>query len=37
MIERRENMALRSLGTSTIQVSPLVFAGNVFGWTADEN
>ncbi len=30
-------MALRSLGTSTIQVSPLVFGGNVFGWTADEN
>jgi aryl-alcohol dehydrogenase-like predicted oxidoreductase len=30
-------MALRSLGPSTIQVSPLVFGGNVFGWTADEN
>ncbi|KVR74872.1 aldo/keto reductase [Burkholderia ubonensis] len=29
-------MALRSLGTSSIQVSPLVFGGNVFGWTADE-
>lgn len=37
IIERREKMALRSLGTSTIQVSPLVFGGNVFGWTADEN
>ncbi|WP_323120254.1 aldo/keto reductase [Burkholderia alba] len=30
-------MALRSLGTSHIQVSPLMFGGNVFGWTADEN
>lgn len=30
-------MALRSLGTSTIQVSPIVFGGNVFGWTADES
>ncbi|KVT75431.1 alcohol dehydrogenase [Burkholderia ubonensis] len=29
-------MALRLLGTSSIQVSPLVFGGNVFGWTADE-
>ncbi|KVR53153.1 aldo/keto reductase [Burkholderia ubonensis] len=29
-------MALRSLGTSSIQVSPLAFGGNVFGWTADE-
>lgn len=29
-------MALRSLGTSSIQVSPLVFGGNVFGWTIDE-
>ncbi len=28
---------LRPLGTSTLQVSPLVFGGNVFGWTADEN
>lgn len=29
-------MSLRSLGTSSIQVSPIVFGGNVFGWTADE-
>lgn len=29
-------MATRSLGSSDIQVSPLVFGGNVFGWTADE-
>lgn len=29
-------MALRSLGTSAIQVSPVVFGGNVFGWTIDE-
>ncbi|MBN3794065.1 aldo/keto reductase [Burkholderia sp. Ac-20392] len=30
-------MAYRTLGTSTIQVSPLAFGGNVFGWTVDEN
>ncbi|WP_176043870.1 aldo/keto reductase [Burkholderia vietnamiensis] len=30
-------MALRTLGTSDIQVSPLAFGGNVFGWTVDEN
>ena len=30
-------MALRTLGTSNIQVSPLAFGGNVFGWTVDEN
>jgi len=29
-------MALRSLGSSAIQVSPLAFGGNVFGWTIDE-
>ena len=29
-------MTQRSLGTSTIQVSPLAFGGNVFGWTIDE-
>ncbi|GAB7539750.1 aldo/keto reductase [Burkholderia sp. 3C] len=29
-------MATRSLGSSDIQVSPLMFGGNVFGWTADE-
>ncbi|AKJ67502.1 NADP-dependent aryl-alcohol dehydrogenase [Pandoraea thiooxydans] len=29
-------MILRTLGTSEIQVSPLAFGGNVFGWTADE-
>ncbi|MGI4981977.1 MAG: aldo/keto reductase, partial [Janthinobacterium lividum] len=27
---------LRPLGTSELQVSPLVFGGNVFGWTIDE-
>ncbi|WP_342705545.1 aldo/keto reductase [Burkholderia arboris] len=30
-------MAHRTLGTSTIQVSPLAFGGNVFGWTVDEH
>lgn len=29
-------MVLRPLGTSGLQISPLVFGGNVFGWTADE-
>jgi aryl-alcohol dehydrogenase-like predicted oxidoreductase len=29
-------MERRSLGRSGLQVSPLCFGGNVFGWTADE-
>ena len=29
-------MQTRSLGRSALQVSPLCFGGNVFGWTADE-
>lgn len=29
-------MKLRSLGHSSLQISPLVFGGNVLGWTADE-
>jgi aryl-alcohol dehydrogenase-like predicted oxidoreductase len=29
-------MDLRPLGRSELQVSPLCFGGNVFGWTADE-
>lgn len=29
-------MQLRFLGRSGLQVSPLCFGGNVFGWTADE-
>ncbi|MHB1920946.1 MAG: aldo/keto reductase [Chitinophagaceae bacterium] len=29
-------MQLRSLGESGIQVAPLAFGGNVFGWTVDE-
>lgn len=29
-------VALRPLGRSTLQVSPLALGGNVFGWTADE-
>lgn len=29
-------MQMRSLGRSGLQVSPLCFGGNVFGWTADE-
>ncbi|HEV7875023.1 MAG TPA: aldo/keto reductase, partial [Enterovirga sp.] len=29
-------MKMRELGRSGIQVPPLCFGGNVFGWTADE-
>ena len=29
-------MQTRELGRSGLQVSPLCFGGNVFGWTADE-
>ena len=29
-------MKYRTLGRSALQVSPLCFGGNVFGWTADE-
>jgi aryl-alcohol dehydrogenase-like predicted oxidoreductase len=28
---------MRPLGRSGLQIAPLVFGGNVFGWTADEN
>jgi aryl-alcohol dehydrogenase-like predicted oxidoreductase len=30
-------MQLRPLGRSSLQVSPLAFGGNVFGWTVDES
>ena len=30
-------MQLRPLGRSGLQVSPLAFGGNVFGWTVDES
>jgi aryl-alcohol dehydrogenase-like predicted oxidoreductase len=29
-------MLKRRLGNSSLQIAPLVFGGNVFGWTADE-
>jgi aryl-alcohol dehydrogenase-like predicted oxidoreductase len=29
-------MQTRNIGTSDLKVQPLVFGGNVFGWTADE-
>ena len=29
-------MQKRRLGNSSLQIAPLVFGGNVFGWTADE-
>src|ERR1700752_3687463 len=30
------SMQLRPLGGSGLEVAPLAFGGNVFGWTADE-
>lgn len=30
-------MKKRKLGNSGLEIAPLVFGGNVFGWTADEN
>ena len=29
-------MEKRQLGRSALQLAPLVFGGNVFGWTAEE-
>jgi aryl-alcohol dehydrogenase-like predicted oxidoreductase len=29
-------MQMHNVGTSDLQVAPLIFGGNVFGWTADE-
>lgn len=29
-------MQRRRIGNSELQVAPLMFGGNVFGWTADE-
>ena len=29
-------MKMRQLGNSGLEVAPLAFGGNVFGWTADE-
>jgi aryl-alcohol dehydrogenase-like predicted oxidoreductase len=34
--ERRKHMKKRKLGDSGLEVAPLAFGGNVFGWTADE-
>ena len=34
--ERCETMKKRRLGLSALEVAPLCFGGNVFGWTADE-
>jgi aryl-alcohol dehydrogenase-like predicted oxidoreductase len=30
------NVQKRKLGNSGLEVAPLAFGGNVFGWTADE-
>src|ERR1700760_1657205 len=32
----RSHMQKRQLGRSELQVAPLAFGGNVFGWTIDE-
>ncbi|HXU20311.1 MAG TPA: aldo/keto reductase, partial [Verrucomicrobiae bacterium] len=29
-------MIKRRLGKSNLEIGPLVFGGNIFGWTADE-
>src|SRR5260221_2657803 len=29
-------LSRRKLGNSGLEISPIVFGGNVFGWTADE-
>jgi len=29
-------MQMRTLGDSSLQIAPIMFGGNVFGWTADE-
>jgi aryl-alcohol dehydrogenase-like predicted oxidoreductase len=34
--EKGIRMQKRKLGNSNIEISPLVFGGNVFGWTADQ-
>jgi aryl-alcohol dehydrogenase-like predicted oxidoreductase len=34
--EEKFQMEKRKLGTSGLEIGPLVFGGNVFGWTADE-
>jgi aryl-alcohol dehydrogenase-like predicted oxidoreductase len=31
----KERMKLRKLGTTDLEIAPLVLGGNVFGWTAD--
>ncbi len=36
LIERMQQMKKRKLGKSSIEVAPLAFGGNVFGWTVDE-
>jgi aryl-alcohol dehydrogenase-like predicted oxidoreductase len=34
--ERADRMKMRKLGKTGMEISPLVFGGNVFGWTADQ-
>jgi aryl-alcohol dehydrogenase-like predicted oxidoreductase len=29
-------LGMRKLGNSGLEIAPIVFGGNVFGWTADE-
>jgi hypothetical protein len=34
-ISKEQGMSKRPLGRSGLEIAPLVFGGNVFGWTAD--
>lgn len=34
--EKGSNMKLRKLGKTGLEISPLVFGGNIFGWTVDQ-
>src|SRR5260221_5326989 len=36
LLERTMAPSRRKLGNSGLEISPIVFGGNVFGWTADE-
>jgi aryl-alcohol dehydrogenase-like predicted oxidoreductase len=34
--KRADTMKLRKLGKSGLEISPLIFGGNIFGWTVDQ-
>src|ERR1700738_351441 len=35
-LEKTMALSKRKLGNSGLEIAPIVFGGNVFGWTADE-